>query len=145
MATYKIEMMTKGDWFEYMRGGYNYSVDKTNITAETPEQAIEIAQSQHPDMVINKGYVKSLEEIEAERKAEEEARAKREQEEAERKAKREAAKQRKIERDLAKGITPEMRKAMTYSKRYAKQIKELEAELTELKAKKAHWDKVAEG
>lgn len=65
--------------------------------------------------------------------------------EAERKAKREAAKQRKIERDLAQGITPEMRKGMTFACCYQRKINDLEVELAELKAKRDYWAEKAKG
>lgn len=61
----------------------------------------------------------------------EETNAEREEREAREKEERKA---KKIARDLEKGITPEMRKAMTAKKRHESAIRKMEAEIERLKA-----------
>lgn len=122
MATYRVERMTNTDYNIYMSGGYNYEVEKLLIVAETAEDAIQAAQK--PGMVVNKGYVKTLEEI----KAEEEAKAKAE---ADRKAKAERAKAKRKETELRKatemGLTvEEYRKAKARKATIAKVTREIE-------------------
>lgn len=138
MANYQIQMMNIQDWMNYMSGSDDYNVIKVVIQADTAEIALAMAKSQFPMLKINEGYIVDMDKAKADA---EKAKAKAE----EAKAKREAAKQRKIERDLANGITPEMRKAMTYARRYEKEIDELKAKLAELEAKKSYWDKIAKG
>ena len=128
MATYRVERMTYADYNNYMGGGYNYSVEAVLIEAETVEDAI--LKAEVPGMVVNKGYVKTLEEIEAEKKARAEAEAKRE-------AKAEKAKQKRKENELRKatemGMTvEEYRKAKAHKAaiaRTTREIEELEREL----------------
>ena len=122
MATYRVERMTNTDYNIYMGGGYNYEVESILIEAETVEEAIQKATK--PGMIVNKGYVKTLDEI----KAEKEAKAKAE---ADRKAKAERAKAKRKETELRKatemGLTvEEYRKAKARKATIAKGTKEIE-------------------
>ena len=125
MATYRVERMTYADYDIYMSGGYHYEVESLFIKAETAEEAIQKAEK--PGMVVNKGYVKTLEEI----KAEKEAKAKAE---AERKAKEEKAKAKRKETELRKatemGLTVEEYKKVKARKatitKVTREIEELE-------------------
>ena len=130
---YQVQRMAFADYCNYMEGGYNYSVEKLNIEAETAEEAIEKATLE--GYVVNKNYVKTLEELEAERKAEEEF-WKAEEEKTER------AKIRRKETEARKaaeaGMTvEEYRKEKNRKaniKRVEKEITALEAEIARKKA-----------
>lgn len=133
MAIYKIEMMEMGSFHNYMNGDWNYLVEKIDIEAETAKEAIAIAKARYPEMVINEGWVKTLEElatIEAEKMAKAEA-------EAEKKA---AKKARKIEREAAKaaemGLTAEeyteRKKLAAKARRYESEAAKMEAEIKAL-------------
>lgn len=122
MATYRVERMTCTDYNIYMSGGYNYEVEKLLIEAETAEEAIQKATKL--GMVVNKEYVKTLEEI----KAEEEAKA---NAEAERKVKAERTKAKRKETELRKatemGLTvEEYRKVKAHKATVAKVTREIE-------------------
>ena len=73
---YRIEMMSMSDYNDYMTGGYNYSVRKIDIEADTAEEVLEIAKKNNPYMVFNEDYVRTvaelekLEELKAKRNAE---------------------------------------------------------------------------
>ena len=79
---YRIEMMSRSDYNDYMTGGYNYSVRKIDIEADTAEEALEIAKKNNPYMVFNENYVRTvaeleeLEELKAKRNAEYKAKLK---------------------------------------------------------------------
>jgi hypothetical protein len=147
MQTYRIEMMAKGDYHEYMVGGYNYRVHRVDIEANTAEEAVEVAKSNNPEMVINTDYIRTvaeLEEMEAKRKAESEAYWKAEEE---RKAK---AKAHKEEREKAKaealGLTVEEYKAKKSQEKKANNLREKIAELEkELARAKRALAKLEEG
>lgn len=114
--TYRLEMMTKEEYNKMMRGDIWYHVNYATIEAETVAEAIEMAHRMNPEMIINEGFVKTLEELEAAKKLVEESRAKE-------KAKKEAEK----------------------AKRLANEIAKAEAEgltLAEYKAKKSHERKI---
>lgn len=142
MATYRVEMMTKGDYHEYMTGGYNCWVRKVDIEANTAEEAVEIAKNNSPEMVINTDYVRTvaeLEEMEAKRLAEREAYWKAEEE------KKAKAKARKAEREKAKaealGLTVEEYKAKV---KHDKKVRDTEARIAALKAELAKEEKYLE-
>ena len=142
MTTYRIEMMTRGDFHEYMTGGYNYWIRKVDIEANTAEEAVEIAKNNNPEMVINTDYVRTvaeLEEMEAKRLAEREAYWKAEEE------KKAKAKARKEERERAKaeelGLTVEEYRAKI---KHEKKVRLAEAEVERLKAELAKAEKYLE-
>ena len=142
MKTYRIEMMDRGSYHEYMTGGYSYRVQYFEIEAETAEEALAIAKANNPNLVANEGYIRTVEELEAERK-EREARweAARKAEE-EKKAK---AKARKEERERAKaeelGLTVEEYRAKV---KHEKKVRAAEAEVERLKAELAKAEKYLE-
>lgn len=53
MKIFRTEMMTSGNYHEYMMGGYNYKVDYYDVEAETKEEAIAIAKKDNPNYHIN--------------------------------------------------------------------------------------------
>lgn len=132
---YLVEIMAEKDFKNYMMGDNDYFIYTADIMAESPRRAYEIAKSLYPNMFVNEHVMpaKSSEEIYVEKEIKEKE-LKNEQK------KKKESKKKKIERDLAKGITPEMRKAMNNARRYELQIEKLEAELKELKEKKAYWE-----
>jgi thiamine pyrophosphate-dependent acetolactate synthase large subunit-like protein len=142
MAIYRVEMMTRGDYHEYMTGSYNYWIRKVDIEASTAEEAAEIAKNNHPEMVINTDYVRTvaeLEEMEAKRLAEREAYWKADEE------KKARAKARKAEREKAKaealGLTVEEYKAKV---KHDKKVRDTEARIAALKAELAKEEKYLE-
>lgn len=133
MATYKIEMMDMGSFNNYMSGNWNYHVEKINIEAETAEEAVAIAKAQYPEMVINEGWVKTLEElaaIEAEKAAEAKANAEKEAAKKARKAEREAAKA--AEMGLTIEEYAERKKLAAKARRYESEAAKMEAEIKAL-------------
>lgn len=141
--TYRVEMMTKEEYSAYMMGNMFCTVKTVEIEAETVEEAIAKAKAGYSNMFINKGYVKTVEEIEAERKAREEARAEAERKEAERKEKAKAREEAKAE---AMGMTveeyKEAKKIKAKKTRYNNEIKRMEAEIEKMKAeieRKRKW------
>lgn len=132
--TYVVEMMTKRDFMNYMGGGYAYTVEKVEIVADTVENAIAIAEQTFTDVVINKNYVKTVDEL---TKEEEErvARVKAEEEKkATAKAKRE---QTELNKATALGLTvEEYRKEIAKERKIRtmeKKIAEMENELARMK------------
>lgn len=143
--TYRIEMMSRSDYHNYMTGGYNYSVRKIDIEAGNAEEAIEIAKKNNPYMVINEDYVRTIAELEEL----EELKAKRQEElraywEAQ-VEKQNKAKARKAEREKAKaealGLTVEEYKAKV---KHDKKVRDAEARIAELKAELAKEEKYLE-
>ena len=142
MKIYRIEMMDKGSYNEFMTGGYDYRVQYFEIEAETAEEALAIAKANNPNLVANEGHIRTVEELEAE-KAEREAKW-----EATRKAEEEKktkAKARKEEREKAKaeelGLTVEEYKAKV---KHEKKMRMAEAEVERLKAELAKAEKYLE-
>ena len=80
MKTYRMEMMNDKDYANYMGGGYDYNVVYCFVKAENTEEAVAKTEANFPEMVVNKTYVRTVEEVEAEKKA------RKEREEARRKA-----------------------------------------------------------
>lgn len=145
MAMYKIEMMTKEDYFSYMTGSNNYHLKDVIIEAENAKEAISIAHEKFLGMIINEGYVKTVEELAA-IEAENNARI---EEALKEKANKEAAKkQKEIEKAAALGMTEEEYKAYkkeeAKKRRYAREIKEKEEEIAKLKAEIAYRKKYLE-
>ena len=120
---YRVERATEANYHSMMSGSMNYSIEKLDIEAETPEEAAKMAEAE--GYVVNKKYVRTVAELEAE------AAAWKAHLEAER-AKEEAAKARKAAREAEKaeamGMTVEEYK--TYKKKVAL-LKKLPKEITE--------------
>lgn len=133
MTTYRIERMTTESYHEYMSGSNNYHTEILNIEAENAKEAIKKAEAN--GYIVNKRYVKSVEEIEAEQKANEEKWL------AE-KAKEEAKKTKKAEAEAKKAAEAgqtieEYRKAKArkaYARRLEREIEEIEKELARKRA-----------
>ena len=125
--TYRVERMTTENYHNFMGGSYCCNVEYLDIEAETAEEAVEMAKAE--GYVVNKNYVKTVEELEAIKKAQDEAwRAK--EEKAERaKAKRKETEARKA---VEAGMTVE-----EYRKEKARKAKiaRLEREIAELEEK----------
>ena len=129
---YRVERATETSYHNMMCGSMNYSIEKLDIEAETPEEAAKMAEAE--GYVVNKEYVKTVAELEAKEAAW------RAHLEAER-AKEEAAKARKIAREAEKaeamGLTVEEYKRYKKDKAIAKklpaEIAECEAEIERLK------------
>lgn len=121
---YRVERATENDYHDMMCGSLNYSIDKVDVEAESPEEAIKLAEKE--GYVVNKSYVKTVAELEAKEAAfwarMDEERAKEEATKA-RKAAREA------EKAEAMGMTVEEYK--TYKKKVAL-LKKLPKEITEV-------------
>jgi hypothetical protein len=133
MATYKIEMMSMDSYNRYMGGYWDYRVEKINIEAETAEEAVAIAKAKYSEMVINEGWVKTLEElaaIEAEKIAEAKAEAEREAAKKARKAEREAAKA--AEMGLTIEEYTERKKLAAKARRYENEAAKMETEIKAL-------------
>ena len=129
---YRVEHMTQNSYDEYMSGSYNYSVKKEDVLAENAEEAVKIVKAMFKSHVVNKDYVKTVAELEAEEaewKAKLEAERKKE---AERKAKKEA-----FEKAHPEIVAERKRKAkITRAKRT---IKELETQIAEAEKNLAYW------
>lgn len=127
MAIYKVEMMDKGSFNNYMSGYWNYSVKKIDVEAKTAEEAVAIAKALYPEMVINEGWVKTLKElaaIEAEKVAKAKANAEKEAAKKARKAEREAAKA--AEMGLTIEEYTECKKLAAKARRYEREAANLE-------------------
>jgi hypothetical protein len=61
MKIYEIEMMNESNYDAYMSGSMCYHVHREYVEANTPEEAVEIAQYNFPSMIIHKGFVKDSE------------------------------------------------------------------------------------
>jgi hypothetical protein len=137
---YRVERATEKNYHNMMCGSMNYSIEKLDIEAETPEEAAKMAEAE--GYVVNKAYVKTVAELEA-KEAAWKARL-----EAER-AKEEAAKARKATREAKKaeamGLTVEEYKRYKKDKAIAKklpaEIAECEAEIERLKKEIDHKKK----
>lgn len=133
MSTYVVERMTEKNYLEYITGGHGYNVETLYIEAHTAEEAVEKALADK--YIVNKGYVKMLEELENENEARKEAYRARLEKEALAKAKRKEAEARKAE---AKGMTLDEYRADKARKanitRVKNEIAKLEAELAKKKA-----------
>lgn len=145
---YRVQRMTETSFHNYMGGGYNFSVENLDILAETAEEAIKLAEKE--GYVVNKGYVRTLAEIEAEnarRIAEAEAKAAKEKASKERKMAREAEKANalgltaeeykryKKDKAIAKKLPVEIAECEEEMKRLAKEIERKRNYLAELTAK----------
>lgn len=131
--TYIVERMTIANLCNYMSGSNNYSVETLYIEAESVEEAIEKASADGYE--VNKNYVKTVAEIEAERAALEVARAEAAAKEAAKKARREANEARKA---AEAGLTVEgyraMKKREAKKRAIARDIVAMEEHIERLKA-----------
>lgn len=131
---YIIEIMSKADYTDMMTGGHNYKVNRTEIEADSAQHAYELAVKANPGMEVNK-YIRTVAEIEAERKAIEIAWQAQLDKEAQAKAKRKANEERKAE---ALGMTVAEYRAKVAHERKVKRaeakVAELEAELAKARA-----------
>ena len=121
---YNVQRMTYSDYCNYMGGGHDFSVENLHIEAESPEEAVKMAEAE--GYMVNKNYVKTVAELEAEevaRKAYIDAEIAKEKAAKARKAAREA------EKAEAMGMTVEEYK--TYKKKVAL-LKKLPKEITEV-------------
>lgn len=94
MKTYRVRRATTENFIEMMRGNYIYDVECLDIEAETPEEAVDKARADGYE-IINEGYVKTVEELEAKAKAWREERAAEEAKKEAAKAKRKETEERK--------------------------------------------------
>jgi len=136
MKTYEVQRMLEADYSNYLDGGYNFSVEKLHIEAETAEEAGKKAEAD--GYVVNYGYIKSVEELEAMKTAWEEELKAEAQKKAERKAK---AKAREEWKAREAGMTVEEYRA---EKKRVKLIKNLSKEIEELKAELARKEALLE-
>ena len=131
---YRVERATENDYHDMMCGSMNYSIEKLDIEAETPEEAAKMAEAE--GYVVNREYVKTVAELEA-KEAAFKARM------AEERAKAARAKARKAEREAAKaaelGVTVDEYKDMV---KREKRIKALTADLEAAKAEVARLEKL---
>ena len=142
MKNYKIQMMTRENYQAYMGGGLNYYIENVIIAAEDKETALKIAKTNYLNYIINEDYIKTVEEIEEERRAHREKWDKIYKEEEERKA---LARAKKEEREKAKakelGLTVEEYKVKIKKdkkiRELKKEIEQLEKELARKKEKLA--------
>jgi septal ring factor EnvC (AmiA/AmiB activator) len=130
---YIVEMLTDQQYHDYYSGSNAIIFTKKEvITAESPQQAIELAELMFPDLnIINKNFVQTVEEAEAEKEAliRERKEAERKEEERRKKA-TETRKQNELKKAQAAGMTVE-----EYKKEQSRQrsIKRLENEIAQLK------------
>ena len=90
---YAVQRMTEANYNKYMSGGHGYDVQTLWVEAETPQEAAEAAKE--VGYVVNERYVRTADELEAEREAEKARVAAIEARDAAAKAKREATEARK--------------------------------------------------
>lgn len=135
---YRVERMTNADYVNYMEGGYNYEVEKIVVEADSVEEAIKKVEKAGYE--VNKNYVKTLDELEAERKAREAMWAEEEAKAEAAKAKRKATEARKA---AEAGLTvEEYRKEKARKAHISRLEREIENLEKELKAKKAYLKKL---
>lgn len=127
MKIYRVEAITAG-LGNYMMGGDKYTVERVNIMADNAGDAIKIAERKHGYVVVNKKDVKTLEELEEERRIENEEIANEIKKRADAAAKRKATEQKKAE-EL--GMTPEEYKVDKWRKGEIKRLKKIIADAEE--------------
>lgn len=126
MKIYRVEVITAG-LGNYMMGGDKYTVERVNIMADNAGDAIKIAERKH-GYVVNKRNVKTLEELEEERRAENEEIANAAKKRADAAAKRKATEQKKAE-EL--GMTLEEYRVDKWRKGEVKRLKKIIADAEE--------------
>ncbi len=60
MKIYRVEMMDRASYHEFMCGGYNYRVRYYDVEAESTEQALAIAKQDNPSYCFNEGFVREV-------------------------------------------------------------------------------------
>lgn len=126
MKTYRVTVITAG-LGAYKMGSDKYTIADVNIMADNAGDAIKIAERKH-GYVINKGHVKTLEELEEERRAENEKIANIAKKRADAAAKRKATEQKKAE-EL--GMTLEEYRIEKWRKGEIKRLKKIIADAEE--------------
>lgn len=126
MKTYRVTVITAG-LGAYMMGSDKYTIADVNIMADNAGDAIKIAERKH-GYVINKKDVKTLEELEEERRAENEEIANIAKKRADAAAKRKATEQKKAE-EL--GMTLEEYRIDKWRKGEIKRLKKIIADAEE--------------
>lgn len=126
MKTYRVTVITEG-LGNYMMDGNKYTTARVNIMADNAGDAIKIAERKH-GYVINKKDVKTLEELEEERRAENEEIANIAKKRADAAAKRKATEQKKAE-EL--GMTLEEYRFDKWRKGEVKRLKKIIADAEE--------------
>lgn len=126
MKTYRVTVITAG-LGAYMMGSDKYTIADVNIMADNAGDAIKIAERKH-GYVINKKNVKTLEELEEERRAENEEIANIAKKRADAAAKRKATEQKKAE-EL--GMTLEEYRVDKWRKGEIKRLKKIIADAEE--------------
>ncbi len=142
MKTYVVEMMDYTTYTRYMRGDLFFgNVSRVHVQAETREQAIAKAEEQYKGYEINKGYVKTLEELE-------EIKRQKELEEENERIKKEQAEVRKTNRELEKANAmdltleqyKEYKKEQAKRKRYECEIRKAKEKIKELEKTIAYYE-----
>lgn len=64
MKIYRIKMMDKDNYREYMRGGYNYTVDYYDVEAENKDEALAIAKKDNPNYHVRENGVREVDKVE---------------------------------------------------------------------------------
>lgn len=126
MKTYRVTVITAG-LGAYMMGSDKYTIADVNIMADNAGDAIKIAERKH-GYVISKKNVKTLEEFEEERRAENEEIANTAKKKADAAAKRKATEQKKAE-EL--GMTLDEYKIDKWRKGEIKRLKKIIADAEE--------------
>lgn len=126
MKTYRVTVIIAG-LGNYMMGGDKYTIADVNIMADNAGDAIKIAERKH-GYVVNKRNVKTLEELEEERRAENEEIANEIKKRANAAAKRKATEQKKAE-EL--GMTLEEYRVDKWRKGEIKRLKKIIADAEE--------------
>ena len=129
---YNVQRMTYSNYCNYMEGGHNFSVENLHLEAESPEEAVKMAEAE--GYVVNKNYVKTVAEIEAEEAA---RKAYIDAEIAKVKAAEARKAQREAEKAEALGMTMETYKAykkkVALVKKLPKEIASLEDDIERIK------------
>ena len=137
---YVVQRMTIDNYYDMMGGHMGYICEKTTVEADTKEEAIEKARKD--GYVVNEGYVRTVEEIEAEKRAEEE-KAKAEKRAEEEKQKRAIAREEAKAEEM--NMTVEEYKAykkmVANKKRNEAEIRKAYKVIEEMKNKIAYYEK----
>ena len=135
--TYRVQRMTEQNYNEFMNGGYDYTVEKIEVEAESIEEAI--AKASAEGYRVNENSIVTAEEAEKEAEAFRARIAENRRKEAEQKARREA---KTAEKAAAAGMTVQQYKAeqgrLQRVRNTERKIAELEKALEEARAYLEH-------